>query len=264
MNATLTYVGGPTALIEIAGVRLLTDPTFDAAGTEYPGPGYTLRKTMAPALADAALGRLDAVLLSHDHHADNLDGAGRALLARVPRVLTTQVGAQRLGPPARALAPGESVVLGEGRGAVRVTATPGRHGPVGGDRGPVIGFLLQPLAAPEPAVYVSGDTVWYEAIADIARTTRVGLALLFMGAARVAAAGPSHLTFTAGEAALAAHAFADATIVPLHYEGWEHFSESRRDVDEAFAQAAVHDRLHWLAPGTPETFVLRATAARAA
>jgi L-ascorbate metabolism protein UlaG (beta-lactamase superfamily) len=30
-DATLTLVGGPTTLIEIAGVRLLTDPTFVAA-----------------------------------------------------------------------------------------------------------------------------------------------------------------------------------------------------------------------------------------
>jgi L-ascorbate metabolism protein UlaG (beta-lactamase superfamily) len=31
----LTYIGGPTALVELGGVRLLTDPTFDPAGTEY-------------------------------------------------------------------------------------------------------------------------------------------------------------------------------------------------------------------------------------
>jgi L-ascorbate metabolism protein UlaG (beta-lactamase superfamily) len=29
---TLTLIGGPTALIEISGFRLLTDPTFDQPG----------------------------------------------------------------------------------------------------------------------------------------------------------------------------------------------------------------------------------------
>ncbi len=30
--AKITLIGGPTALIEIGGFRLLTDPTFDAPG----------------------------------------------------------------------------------------------------------------------------------------------------------------------------------------------------------------------------------------
>ncbi len=101
----LTYIGGPTALLEFAGLRLLTDPTFDPAGQEYPTTAYTLRKTTGPALPPESLGRLDAVLLSHDHHFDNLDHAGRALLPKVNRVFTTPAGAKRLGGNATGLAP---------------------------------------------------------------------------------------------------------------------------------------------------------------
>ena len=43
-TATITLIGGPTALIEFGGFRLLTDPTFDAPG-EYELPHTTLRKT---------------------------------------------------------------------------------------------------------------------------------------------------------------------------------------------------------------------------
>jgi L-ascorbate metabolism protein UlaG (beta-lactamase superfamily) len=75
-----TYIGGPTALIEIDGLRFLTDPTFDPAGTTHETPVYTLRKTLGPAIAVHALADIDAVLLSHDHHFDNLDRAGRAML----------------------------------------------------------------------------------------------------------------------------------------------------------------------------------------
>ena len=39
---------------------------------------------------------MDVVLLSHDHHADNLDDPGRALLPDVPTVVTTRSGARRL------------------------------------------------------------------------------------------------------------------------------------------------------------------------
>src|SRR3954454_11609828 len=93
----ITYIGGPTALIEIGPLRLLTDPTFDPAGTQYPTPAYTLLKSQPPAVPVEALGRIDAILLSHDHHADNLDHAGRAVLAAAGRVLTTIAGAARLG-----------------------------------------------------------------------------------------------------------------------------------------------------------------------
>jgi len=34
----LTYIGGPTALLELGGLRILTDPTFDPAGGEYRAP----------------------------------------------------------------------------------------------------------------------------------------------------------------------------------------------------------------------------------
>jgi L-ascorbate metabolism protein UlaG (beta-lactamase superfamily) len=72
-DVVVTYIGGPTALVEWGGLRFLTDPTFDPAESLYPTSAYTLRKTIGPAIDVAALGPIDAVLLSHDHHFDNLD-----------------------------------------------------------------------------------------------------------------------------------------------------------------------------------------------
>lgn len=246
----LTYLGGPTALLEVGGLRLLTDPTFDPAGTRYPTPVYTLVKTQGPAIRPEELGAVDAVLLSHDHHFDNLDHAGREYLTRAGVVLTTSAGAERLGSPARGLRPWETVELPtpDGR-ALRVTGTPARHGPAEGDRGPVLGFVLQ--WAGEAAIYVSGDTVWYEGLDEVAQRFEVKVALLFMGAARVAAVGPAHLTLTAGEGVAAARAFSGAQIVPLHYEGWEHFSEGRSEIEAAFRLAGLDSRLRWPAPGKP-------------
>ena len=48
-------------------------------------------------LVPSEVGAVDAVLLSHDQHADNLDHAGRAFLPRAARVLTTVIGAPRIG-----------------------------------------------------------------------------------------------------------------------------------------------------------------------
>ena len=92
----ITCIGGPTALLELDGLLLLTDPTFDLAGSSYPTQHYTLHKLTGPALAPDQLGIIDAVLLSHDHHFDNLDVTDRAVLRRVPRVFTIRAGAERL------------------------------------------------------------------------------------------------------------------------------------------------------------------------
>lgn len=248
----VTYIGGPTALLEIGGLRLLTDPTFDPAGTEYDTGHYTLRKTQGPSVGPEALGRLDAVLLSHDHHFDNLDRAGRALLDGVRPVITTPAGAARLGGKALGLAPWQSLdIPAPGGRLLRVTGTPARHGPAGGDRGPVTGFALSFVDQPERAVYVAGDTVWYEGVAEVARRFQVQVALLFLGAARVEAAGPDALTMTAEDAVQAACAFPQAMIVPLHFEGWAHFTEAKRYVQQAFDAAGLADRLRWLDPGLP-------------
>ena len=48
----ITYIGGPTALIELGGLRLLTDPTFDAPGRRYHfGWGTMSRKLQGPAVS---------------------------------------------------------------------------------------------------------------------------------------------------------------------------------------------------------------------
>ena len=51
MTVTITLIGGPTALIEIDGFRLLTDPTFDAPGA-YQLPHV---KLAGPALSAEAI-----------------------------------------------------------------------------------------------------------------------------------------------------------------------------------------------------------------
>lgn len=250
-GVVVTYIGGPTALIEWNGLRLLTDPTFDPAGSAYPTTAYTLRKTIGPALDAADIGSIDVVLLSHDHHFDNLDHAGRRLLAKAGLVITTEAGALRLGNNAIGLIAWERREIRSPLGKVlHVTATPARHGPAGGDRGPAIGFALT-REDPGGAVYVSGDTVWYDGVREVSERFDVRVALLFCGRARVSAAGDNDLTMSADDAVQAAQALARAAIVPLHYEGWEHFTQSRADLERAFAKAGLSPRLAWPAAGVP-------------
>ena len=107
-------------------------------------PVYALFKNAGPAIDEAAVGPIDLVLLSHDHHFDNLDRAGRRVLKTAGRVITTAAGAERLGENAIGLLPWQryDVPTPDGR-TLHITATPARHGPPDGDRVPVVGFVLE-------------------------------------------------------------------------------------------------------------------------
>ncbi|MFC6015810.1 MBL fold metallo-hydrolase [Plantactinospora solaniradicis] len=253
----VTHIGGPTALIEFAGWRLLTDPTFDPAGRTYAfGWGTSSRKLADPAISPDALGAVDAVLLTHDHHGDNLDDAGRKLLPSAGTVVTTVSGAARLGGGARGLAPWASTTLeGEGRPTVEVTATPCRHGPpltrpIVGD---VVGFGLRWTGQQHGALWISGDTVLYGGVRQVAGRLPVGLALLHLGGVRFPVTGPLRYTMTARDAVELVGAVRPRTVVPVHYEGWKHFQEPRTVIEREFAAAPddVRDRVRWLRIGVP-------------
>src|SRR5258707_4637785 len=176
-----TLIGGPTALIEIDGFRLLTDPTFDAPGA-YQLPHVKLEKLTGPALGADKIGPIDAVLLSHDQHADNLDHSGKDFLAKAKRVLTTEAGAKRLGGHAEGLAPWATTELaGKDGHALTITATPARHGPAGIEplSGDVIGFVVS--SKDRRPVYISGETVWYDGVAEVARRFNAGVVLPLAG-----------------------------------------------------------------------------------
>lgn len=232
----VTYLGGPTILLEYAGLRIVTDPTFDEPG-RYPDPdgGQALVKTRGPALQPAELGRVDLVLLSHHHHDDNLDTAGRAFLETVPLTLTTGEGAAELGGSAVGLALGESTKVGY----VTVTAIRALHGPqrVAELLGPVIGFVLQ--ANGEPTIYLSGDNESLDVVREVVYTFRtIPIAVLNAGAARVQEID-ANLTFTSADAAIAARILAAQHVVGVHTEDWEHFSETPEQLVQAFRDAGL-------------------------
>ena len=121
-----------------------------------------LRKLTAPAIDASDIGPIDAVLLSHDHHGDNLDDAGRELLPSAARVVTTAPGARRLGGGAQGLEPWASTRLeSEGKPTLEIVATPCRHGPPLSRpvAGHVIGFALRWEGQEHGALWITGDTV---------------------------------------------------------------------------------------------------------
>jgi L-ascorbate metabolism protein UlaG (beta-lactamase superfamily) len=253
----ITHIGGPTALLEVGEWRILTDPTFDAPGRRYNfGWGTSSKKLAGPALAAQALGAIDAVLLSHDHHEDNLDPAGRALLPDVGTVVTTESGAKRLGGNSQGLAPWQTTRLeAPGKTPIEITATPCRHGPplsrpLVGD---VIGFALRWDGQQHGAVWISGDTVLYDGVKEVAHRLDVGTAILHLGGVRFPISGPFHYTMTAKDAIELTRMTRPTTAIPIHYEGWKHFREGRDAIERALqaASADIRDRFRWIPIGDP-------------
>jgi L-ascorbate metabolism protein UlaG (beta-lactamase superfamily) len=254
VSLRLTHIGGPTVLIEAAGLRILTDPTFDPAGGSYRfGWGTGSRKTAGPAVAADELPPIDAVLLTHDHHGDNLDAAGRSLLPRAGTVVTTASGARRLGGATRGLEPWQTTLLEAPDGpAVEVIATPCRHGPPLSRplAGHVIGFALRREGQEGGALWITGDTVLYDGVRRVAGRVEVGVALLHLGGVRFPVTGPLRYSMTAREAVELCRLVHPRIAIPVHYEGWAHFQEGRAAIERALEAAPdVAERVRWLPLG---------------
>jgi L-ascorbate metabolism protein UlaG (beta-lactamase superfamily) len=257
VDPVITHIGGPTVLIEVGGWRLLTDPTFDPAGGRYSfGWGTGSRKTAGPSLPPDQLGPIDAVLLSHDQHDDNLDAAGRSVLPSAGSIITTQAGARRLGGRSRGLAPWEATTLEQdGRPGIEVTATPCRHGAPLVEKlsGPVVGFSLSWEGQSSGSLWISGDTVLYDGVRAVAERMDVGIALLHLGGVRFPATGPLRYTLSAEEAIELCGLIKPEVAIPIHYEGWKHFREGRDEIESALAAAPddVARRFRWIPIGEP-------------
>lgn len=247
----ITLVGGPTVVIEVNGTRLLTDPTFDPPGKHTSG-AISLEKTEGPAVAADKLGEIDAVLLSHDQHADNLDQAGRDVAKTARVVLTTEAAQARMGANTVGLKPWRSHPVGSD-GALSVIATPARHGPPGAEKvlGDVTGFVVR-SAAKEDLVYITGDTVFYDGVQEVAKRYHPRVVIAFAGAARTR--GPFNLTMGNNDLLELARAFPKAQIVTVHNRGWAHFTEGPESVAAAAGRFAVGQRVLTLTPGEKVVF----------
>ena len=230
-QTTFTYLGGPSGVLEYGGLRFLIDPTFDDPQTYPDDDGDTpLVKTRGPALTVDQIGDIDVVLASHHEHADNLDTRGAEFAMTAPLVLSTPKAGDDLGAPWVGMADWSQRDVG----LVTIVAVPALHGPPGIEEwvGPVIGYVLQ--APTLPSIYISGDNASLQKVQEIAdRYAPIGVAVLFAGAARVPEID-AVLTLTSQHAVEAARILRADRVIGVHTEDWEHFSQTRADLEAAF------------------------------
>ncbi len=177
-DGSVTFIGTATTLINYGDLTLLTDPNFLHQGERaYLGYGLTSKRLTEPAMTIAELPALDGILRSH-LHGDHWDRRAHRGLDRDLPVLSTPHAARRLQwrgfPRAIGLRTWTTHTITHGATSVRVTSLPGRHAPgwIAALLPPVMGTMLEFGTVNEPPalrVYVSGDTVLVDELAEIPR-----------------------------------------------------------------------------------------------
>ena len=201
--AQMTWIGHGTALVDLDGVRLLTDPLLRNRVAHL--------HRHAPLPPPAALRGIDAVLLTHLHR-DHLDLPSLRRIGRdVPVVVPRGGGGlllRRGFDAVREIAPGEEITVG----SLTVEATEARHGggrSMLGARGPALGYLVSGTRS----IYHAGDTDLFDGMRVIgARGLDLALVPIWGWASRL---GPGHLNPL--RAAQALELLAPRTAVPIHW-----------------------------------------------
>ena len=134
---------------------------------------------------------------------------------------------------------------------------PAVHGPEDGERDAdgnvncqVVGFVLAGDGL--PTVYVSGDNASLRTVVEIAgRVPGIDAAVLHAGAARVPGKFRGRpLSLDSIRAAAAAAVLSVPVAIPVHYDGWAHFTEGRDAIVSAFDDAGLAAVLRVVDHGT--------------
>lgn len=186
-DLSVTIIGHATALIQIEGLNILTDPVWSerASPFSFAGP----RRACPPGIAFAHLPPIDIVLLSHNHY-DHMDLATlRALQARDRPLIVTPLGndaiVRRAVPDARCQT-GDWWDVVALAGGIEITVLPAQHwsARTGRDRRMALwsGFMVRTGSR---LVYFAGDTAYGNGRIFREMRTRMGrpdMALIPIGA----------------------------------------------------------------------------------
>ena len=255
----ITYIGHATLLLEMQGIRILTDPNFENK------LGRLLPRVSAPGIALDKLPRIDAILLTHAH-ADHLSFSSLERLQRDVPLLAPPVVASwlaRLGfTHAVPLDAGGMTEIAGGRLQVHAARATHRGNRYGFDRWRSAANMYL-LATPEESVFFAGDTALTATTHQMVESVlwnqgrRLDVALLPIGHAPRWKPGfrRGHLT---GEDALELFERLDArAMLPYHWGTFRHVTATAYDaIDrlrlrlESFARK---EHVHILEPG--ETLV---------
>jgi L-ascorbate metabolism protein UlaG (beta-lactamase superfamily) len=231
----ITNIGHATLLIEIGGVRVLTDPNFDRrlAGI--------LRRVAPPGIPLSELPRLDAILLSHAH-ADHLSLASlRALPRDIPIFAPPAIARHLRGGVG--VAPGESANVGP----VAIEAAAAKHWVPGGAN-------MYLLSASEASVFFAGDTGLTPRTHEMAIGRPVDVALLPIGNAPWWRPGFRRGHLSSDDALVLFERLGARYLIPYHWGTFHHVTSgpytAKRRLDALLKDHPRRNDVIALAPGT--------------
>jgi L-ascorbate metabolism protein UlaG (beta-lactamase superfamily) len=266
MKVDITYIDTACLLININGFRIITDPSLDSKSGFFPRltskPFIFSKKTIEPANSKILQNNIDLALVSHDQHGDNLDDKGKELLKHVSCTLSTRGAEKRLkNLKIIGLKPWETYPIEhdllEG---LKITAVPAQHTNIKRLHyavGHVIGFVIEWKGQENGALYISGDTVLFEGIDEIAKRFKIHTAILHLGAGAFPYLNSKlRLTMNAAEAIEVTNILKCKQVIPIHYEGWWHFMEPIEKMKSELNKAMMKDQLIWLERGVNKTITM--------
>ncbi len=251
----ITQIDTACILLEINGYRILTDPTLDSAGhLYYHGFGALSRKTGEPALPAAGLNDIDLILLSHHQHKDNFDNKGREFTKHVANVISTKNASREI-PGITGLDNWETCSIQTNRlSNLRITATPAQHRPGWIPEfvsGKVIGFIIEFDEQKNGVIYISGDTVYFKGIDEVASRYKIDIGIFHVGAVQFRyLTGLGKYTMDSKDLIRSVGILDPNKVIPVHQKGWSHFKETEDHLQLALKEnAATKNRTIFLRAG---------------
>ncbi len=262
-TGSIFFIGNATVLIRYAGFTILTDPTFIHMHEKvHLGYGLSTTRLTNPAIDIKDLPPLDFVILSH-FHGDHFDQVAIRELDKSLPIITTPHGADELkahgfNSPEK-LETWESIFYVKGDIHLKITSTPGRHGPL-----PVSVYLPQVMGSVLDfqtkqgrhlfRIYITGDTMVFDDIKDIPkRYPNIDLALIHLGGTMIMGI---MVTMDSKEGLKMFKIIDPKKAIPIHYNDYDVFESPLEDFQRKVKEDGIEDRICYLSHGESYAFEL--------
>lgn len=229
----LQLIRNATLRLTYAGRKILIDPYLAA---RHSRPSYTGKSpnplVELPCTPEAVIEGIELTVISH-LHSDHFDPAAQSLLPKdMPIFCQPGDEATIRGKGFVEVTPVQESVTWQGINLIR---TPGQHGQgaVLAEMGPVSGFVFR--AEGEPAIYWAGDTIWYEAVAEVIGREQPEIIVVHASGAVWGEQGL--IVMDAEQTVQLCRAAPSSIVIATHLDSLDHGTISRAEL-RAYADAA--------------------------
>ncbi|EJU04196.1 Metallo-hydrolase/oxidoreductase [Dacryopinax primogenitus] len=267
---SVQFVGNATCILEIKGVRVMTDPNFLHQGDHvHLGPGVTARRMHDPAFNLEECPPVDFILLSHLHE-DYFDLVVAEKLRRSIPIISTPHATSGLANQGYThlitLDTWKSALIThDGIKKFTITSMPGKHTigvfnemvEVMDAIPPVMGSLIELLDEDnkvEFTIYISGDTLFCEKLKDIhTKHPHIDLCLLHLGGTTIPVINVM-VTMDAVQGINLLHVVNPDTTIPVHFDDYDAFLSPLEDFKKLVEKEGWSDRVIYLDRGETYRF----------